>query len=133
VRDLGLSDAVEFVGEREDIPEAMARADAVLVPSIEEPFGRTVAEAMAVGTPVVATTVGGPAEVIDNGTTGLLVPPAEPAAWSDAIRSIMEHPEKAREMGRLASEVAHRRFSVERHVAAMMEVYGSVESPRRSV
>ena len=131
VRDLGLSDAVEFVGEREDIPEVMARADAVLVPSIEEPFGRTVAEAMAVGTPVVATTVGGPAEVIDNGTTGLLAPPGEPAAWSEAICRILEHAERAREMGRRASEVAHRRFSVERHVAAMMEVYESVESPRR--
>ena len=62
-RELSLKDAVEFLGEREDAPEIMARADAILVPSIEEPFGRTVAEPMAVGTPVVATTVGGPAEL----------------------------------------------------------------------
>ena len=130
VRELGLSEAVEFAGERRDVPEIMARADAVLVPSIEEPFGRTVAEAMAVGTPVVATSVGGPAELIDDGATGLLAPPGQPAAWSRAIRSILQNPEKAREMGRCASEVARRRFAVERHVAAMMEVYGSVEPTR---
>jgi glycosyltransferase involved in cell wall biosynthesis len=133
VRDLGLEEAVEFVGERKDVPEIMARADVVLVPSIEEPFGRTVAEAMAVGTPVVATTVGGPAELIDDGTTGLLAPPGEPAAWSEAIRRILEHPDWAHEMGRRASDVARRRFSIERHVAAMMEVYKSVESLRGSV
>jgi glycosyltransferase involved in cell wall biosynthesis len=132
VLDLGLEDAVDFVGERNDIPQIMAGANVVLVPSIEEPFGRTVAEAMAVGTPVVATTVGGPAEVIEDGRTGLLVPPGEPAAWSEAIRSILEHPEEAREMGRCAGEVAHRRFAVERHVAAMMEAYESVEPPARS-
>jgi L-malate glycosyltransferase len=122
-RELGLAEAVEFVGEREDVPEIMARADAVLVPSIEEPFGRTVAEAMAVGSPVVATNVGGPAEVIDNGTTGLLVPPGEPGAWSQAIQSILENPHMASEMGRRASEVAHRRFAVSHHVASMLDVY----------
>jgi L-malate glycosyltransferase len=132
VRDLGLNGAVDFVGERHDIPQIMARADAVLVPSTEEPFGRTVAEGMAVGAPVVATTVGGPAELIDDGTTGLLVPPDEPAAWSNAISRIVDRPDRAREMGRSASEVARRRFAVERHVAAMMKVYKSVESPRCS-
>jgi len=133
VRDLGLRGAVDFVGEREDIPEIMARANVVLVPSIEEPFGRTVAEAMAVGTPVVATTVGGPAEVIDDGATGLLAPPGEPAAWSEAIRRILEHPDWAREMGRRGGGVARRRFATGRHVAAMMEVYESMESPRGSL
>lgn len=124
---LGLEDAVDFLGERDDVPEIMARVDAVLVPSIEEPFGRTVAEAMAIGTPAIATSVGGPAELINDGATGLLAPPGEPAAWSGAIRRIVEHPEWASEMGRRASEVARERFATERHVAAMMEVYESVE------
>jgi glycosyltransferase involved in cell wall biosynthesis len=126
VRELGLEDAVEFLGERDDVPKIMGRADAILVPSTEEPFGRTVAEAMAVGTPVVATSVGGPAELIDDGVTGLLAPPGEPIAWTSAIRRIVEDPEWAREMGRRASEVARERFAVERHVVAMMEVYESV-------
>jgi glycosyltransferase involved in cell wall biosynthesis len=130
VRDLGLEGAVEFAGERDDIPQIMACADVVLAPSIEEPFGRTVAEAMAVGTPVIATTVGGPAELIEDGTTGLLAPPGEPAAWSEAIRRILEHSDWARELGRRGSDVAHRRFATERHVAAMMAVYESVEPSR---
>lgn len=128
VRELRIEDAVEFLGERDDVSQIMARADAILVPSIEEPFGRTVAEAMAVGTPVVATTVGGPAELIKDGVTGLLAPPGEPVAWSSAIQRIVEHPEWAREMGRRAGDTARERFATERHVAAMMEVYESVEA-----
>ena len=126
VGELKLDDAVDFLGERQDVPDIMAAADAILVPSVEEPFGRTVAEAMAIGTPVIATSVGGPAELIDNGSTGLLVPPGEPAAWSGAIRRIVEHPEWASKIGQRASEVARERFATEHHVAAMMEVYESV-------
>lgn len=133
VEGLGLADAVEFVGEREDVPEIMAHADVILVPSIEEPFGRTVAEAMAVGTPVVATTVGGPAEVIEDGTTGLLAPPGDPLAWSEAIRRILEHPDWSREMARRGGEVARRRFATQRHAAAMMKLYESVKAPRGPV
>jgi glycosyltransferase involved in cell wall biosynthesis len=123
VAQLGLTDAVDFVGERDDIPELMAGATAVLVPSLEEPFGRTVAEAMAIGTPVVATTVGGPAEVIEDGSTGLLAPPGEPDAWSEAISRILRDPQWAQAMAARASEVARRRFAPERHAAAMIEVF----------
>jgi glycosyltransferase involved in cell wall biosynthesis len=128
VRELGLGDAVDFIGERNDIPQIMTRADVVLVPSTEEPFGRTVAEAMAVGSPVVATTVGGPAEVIEDGSTGLLAPPGEPGAWSQAIGSILDDPEWALEMGRRAADIVRRRFSTERHAATMMEVYAHARS-----
>jgi L-malate glycosyltransferase len=131
VRALGLAEAVEFVGEREDVPEIMAGADVVLVPSLEEPFGRTVAEAMAVGTPVIATSVGGPAELIDDGRSGLLAPPGEPEAWVQAIRRFLEHPGWTRDVSRCAVEVARRRFSTERHVAAMMDIYELVGNPRR--
>ena len=130
VRDLGLVEAVEFIGEREDVPTIMALADVVLVPSIEEPFGRTVAEAMAVGTPVVATSIGGPAELIENGVTGLLASPGEPLAWRDAIRSILEDPGRAREMALRANHVAKRRFATQTSVAATLSVYSSIASAR---
>jgi glycosyltransferase involved in cell wall biosynthesis len=55
---------------------------------------------MAVGTPVVTTTAGGPAEQIDDGMIGLLTPPGELTAWSEAIRSILEYPDSVREMAR---------------------------------
>lgn len=131
VSDLRLVGAVEFVGEREDVPDIMANADVILVPSIEEPFGRTVAEAMAVETPVVATTIGGPAELIDNGTTGLLVPPADPVAWSEAITSILEKPGWAREMARRGGDIARQRFAPERHAAAMLEIYRLAQTGSR--
>lgn len=125
VERLGLVDAVEFTGERDDVPQVMAQADILLVPSTEEPFGRTVVEAMAVETPVIATNIGGPAEVIDDGLTGLLVPPGDAAAWSEAIGRILGHPEWAREMSHRAIEIVHRRFATERHVAAMTAIYES--------
>jgi glycosyltransferase involved in cell wall biosynthesis len=132
VEELELGASVKFLGERDDVPDIMARAAAVLVPSWEEPFGRTVAEAMAVGTPVVATNVGGPAELIDDGVTGLLVPPGEPARWSAAVGWILGHPERAHEMSRKASVVAHRRFAPNAHSAAMLAVYASLRRGARS-
>lgn len=81
VRELALDDAVRFVGEREDVPEVLAALDVLLVPSWEEPFGRTVVEGMAMGVPVMATAVGGPAESLRDGVDGFLLPPRDPDAW----------------------------------------------------
>src|SRR5207248_3224481 len=78
---LDLGQAVRFVGHRNDVPEVLAALDIALLPSWEEPFGRVVVEAMAAGTPVVATAVGGPTEIIEEGINGLLVPPREPELW----------------------------------------------------
>lgn len=126
IDELELRGAVEFLGEREDVPELMRSAAAVLVPSIEEPFGRTVAEAMAIGTPVIATTVGGPAELIEDGVTGTLAPPGDPAAWAGAIRAVLGDRERAREMAQRASVQARRRFDAQAHVAAVRSVYEAV-------
>src|SRR5207302_5178465 len=67
VAELGLDDTVLFLGEREDVPEILAATDLVLVPSWEEPFGRAIVETMAMGVPVIATSIGGPAEIISDG------------------------------------------------------------------
>ncbi len=64
VADLGLGHAVRFLGEREEVAEILRACDVALLPSWDEPFGRAVVEAMAMGTPTVATSVGGPAEII---------------------------------------------------------------------
>jgi glycosyltransferase involved in cell wall biosynthesis len=132
VSELGLAEAVEFTGERGDVAEIMARADVVLAPSHEEPFGRAVAEAMAVGAPVVATSVGGPAELIDDRVTGLLVDPRAPSAWSEAVGRLLDAPAWARAMGRRASEVAHARFAVDRHARAMIETFDGARSAARA-
>lgn len=120
---LGLDDTVVFLGERDDVPDILAATDLVLVPSWEEPFGRAVIEAMAMGVPVIATDVGGPAEIIRDGIDGLLLPPRRPEVWAGAVRSLIAEPDRRREMGRRGREHAVARFGVERHVQAVLEAY----------
>lgn len=118
VAELRLEDAVIFAGRRSDVPTIMRAVDALLLPSWEEPFGRVVAEAMAAGTPVVATSVGGPAEIIADGRDGLLAPPRHPAAWAAAINRLLDDPAEARRMGERARESAMR-FRLDRFYPAI--------------
>lgn len=127
----GLGDAVSFLGERDDLPEILAALDLVLVPSWEEPFGRTVIEAMAAGVPVAATAIGGPAEILDHGRTGLLLAPHEPWRWVEEIGPLLDDGRRRAEMAALAGAEARRRFGIEQHVDAVLEVYAGVrEGPR---
>lgn len=87
VASLRLTDHVEWLGVRQDVPELIASVDVVLVPSIyPESFGRGIIEAQAVGRPVVASRIGALPELIEDGTTGLLVPPNDDAALAAAIQ-----------------------------------------------
>lgn len=122
----GLGGSISFLGERDDLPQILAALDLVLVPSWEEPFGRTVIEAMAAGVPVAATAVGGPAEILDHGRTGLLLPPREPWRWVEEIGPLLGDGERRGRMTELARAEARRRFAMERHVEAVLEVYGEV-------
>jgi L-malate glycosyltransferase len=123
---LGLEESVLFLGEREDLPAILAATDLVLAPSWEEPFGRSIVEAMAMGVPVIATDVGGPAEILDEGVDGLLLPPRQPEVWAEAVRDLSARPEDMLAMGRRGRERAIARFSVRRHVEAVLEVYREV-------
>jgi glycosyltransferase involved in cell wall biosynthesis len=122
----GLRDHVSWLGERDDVPELIRALDVLLLPSWEEPFGRAIIEAMALGVPVVATSVGGPAEIIEDGRQGYLLAPREPVAWADAIRRLAENPERAREMGSAGRERVEQAFTVADHVAATLAVYERV-------
>jgi L-malate glycosyltransferase len=134
---LGVEDAVTFLGERTDIPEILRALDVVLVPSWEEPFGRTVIEAMAMRAPVIATSVGGPAEIVRSGTDGLLLPPRDPAQWAECVCSLLAHPEVREEMGRQGRVRVMSLFGREAEVDAVLETYERVlasrgQSPARS-
>ncbi|HWX95654.1 MAG TPA: glycosyltransferase family 4 protein, partial [Solirubrobacteraceae bacterium] len=119
----GLEDRVSWLGEREDVPELMRALDILLLPSREEPFGRTLIEAMALGVPVLATNVGGPREIIEDGREGYLLSPSEPEAWARAVRAIAEDPQAGRQMGAAGRRRVEQAFTVERHVEAMLSVY----------
>jgi L-malate glycosyltransferase len=86
---LGLVEAVDFLGERPDVPAVLSAVDVALVPSWEEPLGRSVVEAMAMGVPVLATSVGGPAELIEDRVSGMLLPPRQPQQWADAADELL--------------------------------------------
>ncbi|MBV9365929.1 MAG: glycosyltransferase family 4 protein [Solirubrobacterales bacterium] len=119
---LGLESAVHFLGQREDMPTVMAAIDALLVPSTEEPFGLVVVEAMAAGTPVVATTNGGPAEIIRDGIDGRLAPPCDAERWATTVCDVLLDPTVRDRIIHAGRERA-RRFSAERHAAEVVAAY----------
>jgi len=123
VEELSLGDRVRFLGEREDVPEILRALDVLLVPSWEEPFGRVVIEAMAMCTPVLATAIGGPTEVISDGVDGLLLPPRDPARWAEAIRLLLADPARRGSMGRAARAKAMQQFDQPAQAALIAELY----------
>lgn len=130
VAELGLGDAVRFLGEREDVPEILRASDIALQPSWDEPFGRAVVEAMAMGVPVVATAVGGPAEIIRNGIDGILVGPRRPGELAAAVGGLLDDPARCRAIGAAASESTLKRFNRGRQAAGVAALYDEVNAAR---
>jgi L-malate glycosyltransferase len=119
----GLEDRVSWLGERDDVPQIIRALDVLLLPSWEEPFGRAVIEAMALGVPVVATDVGGPPEIVQEGRQGFLVAPRQPSAWARAIAKVAQSEDGGAAMGRAGRERVARLFTIERHVHATLDIY----------
>ena len=104
-RAVASSPEVEHLGWSDHAPGLMRHLDVLVLPSRSEPFGTVLAEAMAVGTPVVATRVDGLPEVVDDGVTGALVPPDDPAALAEAVLRVLERRDT---MGAAAAHAARR-------------------------
>lgn len=105
--DLGIDDRVEWRGFREDIGSELADLDVLVHCSIiPEPFGQVVVEGMAAALPVVSTDVGGPAEVIDHGRTGILVGPGDQAQLANALKRLIANADERKRMGSAAHEAA---------------------------
>ncbi len=114
---------VIFTGRRDDVPAVVAALDLAVLPSYREAQGITILEAMALGRPVVASNVGGIPEMIEDGRTGLLVPPHDPVALADAIvRLLTDHP-YADILARAGHDLVHQRFCLERMVQAIESIY----------
>jgi glycosyltransferase involved in cell wall biosynthesis len=120
---LGVAAQVRFLGHREDVPALLAQADAFVLPSRSEAFPNGAIEAMAAGLPVVASRVGGLVDLIDNGRTGMLVEPDDPAALADALESLVLSPARASIVGGAARDEVTRRYSFERMVRGFEDLY----------
>jgi D-inositol-3-phosphate glycosyltransferase len=107
--ELGLGEVVTFLGKRaqETLPDYYVAADVVVMPSLYESFGMVALEAMACGTPVVASQVGGLAYLVRDGETGYLVPDRDPAALADRLSRLLSNPQLRAQMG--AQAVLHAR------------------------
>jgi L-malate glycosyltransferase len=119
----GVAHIIEFLGHREDVPDLLARADLFVLPSRSEAFPNAVIEAMAAGLPVIASSVGGLLDLIDNGRTGVLVPPSDPESLAAAIRSLLEHPAAAHRLGAAARAHVIERFSFDHMVREFESLY----------
>jgi glycosyltransferase involved in cell wall biosynthesis len=122
-RELGIADSVEFLGEIRDVPALLARASMFVLPSLTEGISLTLLEAMARGLPVVATSVGGTPEVVEDGSSGLLVAAQSPAELAQAMLRVYRHPHRARLMGLAAHHRVTAHFDVRRMVAEYEELY----------
>ena len=122
--ELGVEHAVHFLGQRSDAPNLMRAADLFLLPSWDEPFGLVVAEAMAVGTPVLVTSTGGVREYVTDRGNGRLLDPKDPTAWESAVTELLADPDERARLGSVSIETA-RQFTDDRYAAGMLEVYAA--------
>jgi glycosyltransferase involved in cell wall biosynthesis len=120
----GLQDRIRFLGARGDIPDLLAAADALVLSSAWEGLPNIVMEAMAAGKPVVATEVGGVSELVADGVSGLLLPPGNPAALSEAMLALMDLPaESRRGMGQAGRQHVGEHYAIERVTGQWQELF----------
>ncbi|MEA2109699.1 MAG: glycosyltransferase family 4 protein, partial [Pseudomonadota bacterium] len=112
-----------FTGFRDDVGAFYQLADIVVMSSIQEGLGTAVIDALALAKPVVASNAGGIPEIIENGVTGTLVPPADPQALAEGIIAYLANPERARQIGLQGQQKVRKNFSVDHMVEKNIDVY----------
>ncbi len=134
VKELGLEETIVFTGRVSDADLLLyyTAANVCVIPSHYEPFGLVALEAMASGTPVIASDVGGLRYTVRPNVTGLLVPPKDPEALAEALSQVFEHPELWKRYGDAAQEHVQKVFSWSGVAAQLKELYLSLEKPVES-
>jgi sugar transferase (PEP-CTERM/EpsH1 system associated) len=119
----GLSELAWLPGERNDVADVMRGLHCFVLPSLAEGISNTILEAMATGLPVIATRVGGNAELVDEGRTGAVVPAANVQALAQAIVHMANDPARAAAMGAAGRLEVQKRFSLQAMVGAYQSLY----------
>lgn len=126
LRDAGAENLAWLPGERADIAALMRSMDLFVLPSLGEGISNTILEAMASGLPVVATDVGGNNELVKDGITGKLVPPAQPEMLADILQSYCNAPELRNSHGAAARQCIDSGFSMDAMSQGYLEIYDRV-------
>ena len=127
-RSLGIADHVHLMGFRSPIEPFMAGVDALLITALYEPFGRTLIEAMYLGTPVIAVNHGGNTEAIRHEETGFLVDPYDPAAFVEPVRKLTSDAGLRQRMVDAAQQDVTHKYGRDKHVAQLSEIYDALAS-----
>ncbi len=122
-QELGVGNAVRFLGHRDDVPALLAAADLFVLPSRFEGHPLAALEALAMGLPVVGTRVCGLDEAVISGETGLLVEPDQPEALAAAVIELLGAPERCRRMGQAGRRLVGERYNARRMAWATMALY----------
>lgn len=126
IRCRNLSDCIRLAGYQVDVYSLIHAADIFVLPSIAEPFGLALLEAMALGKPVIATNAGGPREIVVDGVTGLLVQPGNDEALSLAIQALTASPQTAISFGIQGRMRFEERFTVSRMIETLAPIYSTI-------
>lgn len=119
----GLDDRVVFAGARSDVARMLAASDLFVLPSHTEALPTVLIEAMAAGLPVVATDVGGVPEMVERGSSALLVPPHRPDLLAEAVGRVLSSPLQAAAMGKAGGRIAAERFDIIRQAKRLVDEY----------
>ncbi|MCI0530097.1 MAG: glycosyltransferase family 4 protein [Nitrospira sp.] len=122
----GLEKVITFAGFQRDVLSYIAAMDIFVLPSILEGFGIVLLEAMAMGKPIVATTVGGIPEIVEDQVTGFLVPPRDSSALAQKTIYLLENPSLREKLGQAGRARVFERFSVQRMASQLQDVYGEL-------
>jgi glycosyltransferase involved in cell wall biosynthesis len=124
--ELNIQDSVVFLGYQEHVENLVADFDVFLMPSITEGLGLALLEAMSLSKPVIASETGGIPEVVKNGISGILVPPGDENALTQATVSVINSEEYARDLGRAAKDTVFRKFSSKHMADKTMDIYDQI-------
>ena len=125
---LGIADRIYFTGFREDILALIQGFEIFVFSSYLEGLGTSILDAMALRKPVVATRAGGIPEVVEDGVTGLLVPPRDPTALAQALLYLLRHPERGKKFGEAGRSRVEQHFTATRMAMHTLQIYQQLMS-----
>jgi glycosyltransferase involved in cell wall biosynthesis len=132
IREFGLADRFHFAGGVRDLRSHFAAAQMFVLPSRSEGFSNAIVEAMAMTLPVVATDVGGNAEAVSDGVSGIIVPGEDPDALAAAMLRLLEDPAGARKMGEAGRQIVAGKFTTASMMTRITRIYAELLSPGAS-